>query len=437
MTIRITRSSIDKIKLTLYVFIAVFQPPFLPVSLIYVTGVINFFLLLMYDKHDVAEISINSGIRRFEKLIFGLFLYTLIVSFIDFAFVENQDLLGSRVRTINQLVVLTLIEISSVIVVIKMTKKYSFSMDDVLESLIYAALIQGLCGVAAYLVPSIRSAFVRFGDQALYSNMWVWERRGYGFSSTLIDTFGYGMGLLGGITLFYRKKTVLFRAVTFALICFSVLVNARTGIVILGIAILIEFAITAKGALQAVIRIAGTIIAVYLAVNYLIPVVLDYGLRSENVTFNWAAKGIEEFYLTLFSSGNRSLSGKTFVSHLNIFPSNFITLIFGSGHTIYDTASTLGFRTDVGFINAIWAYGILGTAIYEIAFAYLFYKAFKGSDVVIKKIILLLAISYYVLQVKAILIGYNPGVMVTYFIVFATMYFNNHSEFAVEALSQK
>ena len=108
--------------------------------------------------------------------------------------------------------------------------------------LVKAGVAQGFCAVLAFLIPPIRQLFVMFGDQELFTNDYFLETRGYGFSMTLIDTFGYGMGLIGGYILLFKwsnmKKWEMITALL--LIMFTVAVNARTGILVLLIAAAID-----------------------------------------------------------------------------------------------------------------------------------------------------------------------------------------------------
>lgn len=429
--LKIKSKSTEKIKLILFSFVAIFQPPFFPVSLIYIVGILDVLLLVINGRKKSIRVFKESGMQKLYFFLLLIFFYMLFISIGNILFMEKVSLFSNRLRCINQLLVLTIIEFLSIVYILVRTEKYNFSIDEVLEIIIWAGLLQGICAVLAYNVPIIRSLFVKFGDSNLFSNAYVWERRGYGFAMTLIDTFGYGMGLLGGYALFSIKKKPILKIVSIALITFSILMNARTGFIVLMFAILIEMFISTERKKLVIFKIIIAIIVLYISIIYVLPNILAYGMKSSNLTFSWVATDMNELYNDIFNHSSNSFSDSSYISATDVFPTNIFELIFGSGHSIYDTTQQLGFRTDVGYINNLWTYGVVGTVIIEIYFGLLFFRAYKVANNEYKKIILLNAIAYYVVQVKAILIGYNPGVFLTYLTTFVILFYSKKNTFAI------
>ena len=116
------------------------------------------------------------------------------------------------------------------------------------------------------------------------------------------------------------------------------------------------------------------------------------------------------------------MSDAAVLSSFSYCPDSIFTMLFGSGHNVYGISQIIGFHSDVGFINYLWEFGIFGTLIMFIALAKVYVKGFKitvGSD---KFLIIFLMISYVIVLFKAILIGYNPGVVVNYLLCFSMIY---------------
>ena len=101
-------SVIKDFKLVLYLFLAIFQPPFLPINFIYILGLITFFLL---SKEDVKTyknyILLESKIKNIYRFFIGIFVYFLFINVIDIIFIDARDLTATRLRCFNQLMVLS------------------------------------------------------------------------------------------------------------------------------------------------------------------------------------------------------------------------------------------------------------------------------------------------------------------------------------------
>ena len=114
----------------------------------------------------------------------------------------------------------------------------------------------------------------------------------------------------------------------------------------------------------------------------------------------------------------------TFLSNFVEFPENTFEYFFGSGHYVYDTKKELGFRTDIGYFNMFWEFGILGSAYILFYFLKLLGRPiFFFRDKTVKFIAVLNLVAYAFLMMKAILLGYNPGVFINYLVTFSLYYY--------------
>lgn len=421
------RKNIKKIGLVIYMFLAIFEPPILPVPFIYILGIYTIvFFVLKYKTIIPLSIPKKSGVLSLTKSFSIILFYLLFVNIIDVFFIEHANLTANRFRCINQLVVLTFIQFLEIWYIFLCSDELNYQLSDIFKILTIVGAMQGVCAFIAYNVPSIRRLFVRFGDQTLFNNAYFIERRGYGFSMTLIDTFGYGMGLIAGYILLQKwtdKK--IGRIIALSLTLFAIFVNARTGIVIFGISVILKV-LQGKNKFKQFLKLVIAVPSAYYVIYYLLPVILKRGVKSANITIKWVFTDLQELYTALIvgSSSNASLSNASFFSNFGNLPKNIFEFVFGSGHSIYDTTKVLGFRTDVGYINLWWEFGFMGLAIILLIMLTLMMKALRyADDIYIKSIVVLNIISYFIVQFKAILIGYNPGVFINYLVLFAVQYY--------------
>jgi hypothetical protein len=199
-------NKIKKIWLVLYTFLAIFHPPFLPVSLIYVLGVVTIFIMLLKTRGIIPlEIFKKSSMLWMYKIFLILFLYLIIISIIDFFIFEASGLLIIRLKTINQLMILTGIQFINIWYIIILSNELNYEFDELLRTVVYAGILQSICAILAYLFPPARNMFLHFGSD-IYSTAYVLSRRAYGFSLILLDVFGYGMGLIAGYSLLINNS---------------------------------------------------------------------------------------------------------------------------------------------------------------------------------------------------------------------------------------
>jgi len=413
-------------------FLAIFEPPILPISFIYILGLFTAVLLLTKYRKSISLLIVNkSGIANISKFIFGAFCYLSVVGLIDTIFIEPADLMLNRLRCINQLVILSFIQFLAIWYIFRLADELGYRIKDIFRTIFIAGALQGICALAAYIVPDIRKIFIRFGDATLFNNAYFIERRGYGFSMTLIDTFGYGMGLMAGYLLLLKWESYkLWRIIGLALMLFAIAVNARTGIIIFAIAVVLKV-LQGGNKIKQMGKIVVAIPIMYVFTFQSLPKLLSFGEKSTNITIKWIATDMQELYSILFCGNDlgNSLTEASFFSNFGNLPQRLFEFIWGSGHSIYDTTSQLGFRTDVGYINLWWEFGLLGLLVLLLViFVWMAKPLTFNIDVDMRSLLILNLASYFMVLFKAILIGYNPGVFVTYLCVSAIYYYADRNK---------
>ena len=407
-------------------FVFIFQPPFFPVPLIYLIGPIVIIKILKEKRSkNLRTIAKYSNLYKMTRFFLVMTLYVIVINALDIIIVGDKGVFLTRLRSLNQVCFLTLSEFACICYLLLKFNKYHYSFDDAMGIIIKAAVVQGFCAILAFLLPPIREIFMMFGDRTLYSNTFFLERRGYGFSMILIDTFGYGMGLMAGYVILYKWKRGFDKYLFFSLllILFTIVVNARTGILVFLIAISVKvlYCNNMTTFFNKFLPVSICIVLIYL----FLPKLLEFGVKSENNTISWvSASFMSILEYAKDGSSSDSIEDFAFLSTFINLPSNPFELVFGAGHHVYDTEATMGFRTDIGYFNMFWELGIFGSFVMlGTMFLFMIKPFFISKNISIKQIALFNTISYFLVQMKAILIGYNPGVFVNYLVAFTLYYY--------------
>lgn len=236
--------------------------------------------------------------------------------------------------------------------------------------------------------------------------------RAYGLAQGLNFDYGVIQGLIFGIGLFNLKSNrwyILF--IPFVII--SILINARTGFIVVILAI-VSYFISNKSykSLLAGFLIFSLLGLTYKSLKDLIP----------TDTYLW----IEEFFLELgdavFGTNNAQYNTNETLREMLIWPNDIQSWIFGTGHSLFRVKS--GAHSDVGYINQL-AYGGL---IYVSLLYYMSYLFIKKSKFYIpKNLFLFLLISVMLVNIKGGALGNNGGIFkVIAIFSFAVFYKSNN-----------
>lgn len=414
----------ESFTIVIFLFLFVFQPPLLPVSLIYLLGPV-FLIGVLKKKNSCVAVLRQSQIQQMSRFFLIMTGYLVFVNCIDIIIDGTKQVTGTRLRCLNQLFFLTIFQFSFITYLLKKYKENNYGFEDSLNLLVKIGLLQGICAVVAFLIPPVRSLFLIFGDQALSSNEFFMERRGYGFSMTLIDTFGYGLGLIAGYILLYKWKrgNNLYLVISLLFILFAIAVNARTGILVFFVAIALQLLYGASIG-KFLLRLFMFGIVVIVVIKFL-PPILEKGTTSDSPTISWISLSFYSIFEVFGSnSSNVDIEDLDFLSSFVKMPTNPLEFIFGAGHYVYDTKQVLGFRTDIGYLNLFWEFGVVGSFIMlTMMFCFMIKPFFITKNNSLKKIAMFNTIVYFMLLMKAILIGFNPGVFVNYLVTFSLYYY--------------
>lgn len=419
MILKLRRSSLENIKWSIFIFIIIFAPPFMPYPHLALAVMSGLLLLSKYGTSWRKVLGLCS-MKGWLMNILAFAMYIMIVPLSVSLFCDDIVDGSHYLTIINRFGVLLFVVVPCV--GLFLCGLYRKGLDErfFIETIIYAGMIEGCCAILAFLSPRLKGFFIslmqRFVGYGLYENTWYLTVRAYGFSRNLLDLFGLGIALIAGIAFFYgvaeKRKFIIYSLVIAA----ATFLNSRTGLIIYLIAIvysLIYLAMT--GHKRVMFKALVSIGIMFMGVYYIFKMI-----KLNSYTYNWLNTGINS---VLYFFRNKTFQGGSSDSMMNLFvnqswqlPRGFRAII-GTGHTLYQAKGYA--HSDVGYINDIWLAGIIGCIfLYGFIFMNCIYIVKNSNYIVFKFVSIYLLIATMVFNIKGTVLGYNPGAVVIFLLMF-------------------
>lgn len=425
---KIRKSSFSEIGFILYLFCFIFAPPIIPkINLIFIVFAYTILQLIKREGRLINSILFESGIKKYCYFMFFAFTYIVFVMWIG---VHVQDVGGiNYIKTFYRFLLLIPVTVTCVLYIIIRMKELKYDFYDFLHAIIKAGSIQAIISILMFLSPSIKQVlvdimFANTGD-SLTQNLWVYQRRLYAFSNSVLDSFGYGTGIIAVLPFFLAIKKRIIYLIYVPMLLVVPLLNSRTGLIVFFIGV-----ITVIPLYLFKIKFIKLFKTVFVAGVLLFFLNIGYKIMQEvnPLTTIWIENGISSF-LSLFGIDNGTVDIGYTESTNNLFSASFwyvpnnIGLIFGTGHNVYQAN---GFdHSDVGYINDIWLGGLVGLfLLYFPLFILLIKTALKETQKEIKYLLFFLFFAFIATNVKGYMINYNVGMAITLSISFAAVYFS-------------
>ena len=305
-------------------------------------------------------------------------------------------------------------QISVSLFILRKAEEKAFTKKDIIAFFIVVGTWQSIIGIMCYVVPSIKSTLnsimIRNSSEdfatVVQANSY---RRNYGFASTLFDIFGFTMSVLSVMAFnraFTKKSGKNY--VYFILITIVAVLNARTSIVLIGAGVLlcmIAADIRKKDAMI-LLKKGGIILAVVICGIIMLRIME----KSSSATAAWLSEGVNQ--IKSFFQGDKTGIFETMGGEFIFFPDSIISTIFG---TALSPMELLDRNTDMGYIQSIWRYGIIGSIInysFLIALCRCAYK--RKADNEEGMLVILMGVLIFVYQLKLNTWGYSMAGVVYY-----------------------
>lgn len=435
MKIKIKKSMFEEMYIIFFVFVLVFAPPILPKTNLILAAICMMLLLTKY-KRNFSRVLYKSGEIHWIITIIVFVGYALTTILINSLVFDDMVQLGHYTALFNRFLVLTVTLVACTTYFICYTEKKAMDVKKYITYVVRAGLIQAIFVYASLLIDPIHDFFLYFlrlfGDSTLYENTWYVTIRSFGFAGTLVDTFGFGMGLIAGIALFYgvfyEKKYILYSL----LIALAGTLDARTTLIIylVSIVIVIIYFIL-NGKVGFVFKCGIALVLALVILNQVMPILQEVNID----TYNWLNAGIKSVQQLLEGDETSDSMAKLFSEKMWQIPESF-QLIFGSGHSLYGARGYA--HSDVGYINDLWFVGIVGMLFLYGSIGILIIKGYRRcQSILLKMCMIFFAGATLVFNIKGSAIGYNPGTAVLFSIIFMMNYFGEQKRKDVDSVCCK
>jgi len=405
------KQGLNKYAFCFLVFCAIFAPPFFKFNIMYI---LCLFMGLKLLKNKKFQFCIDN--KTYLLTYICISFYAIVVVLFN-ELREPNIFFMNRMEFIYQFFCLIPCQFLMAIYFWSEIKQSKNQYMDMKKIIFGACDIEGVLVIISYLVPIVRQIFLNImlknSGNTRYSDQEFISYRAYGFADTLLDTFGYGMGLVVGLGILSKKKTKL-EIITILLCSFSIIVNSRTGLAIVLVAIGIKIcSVLFEKKMKINMKAIGIVCVLIVGIYFIV----SSGYIS-SVTLSWIVAGFEsvlDFVLKKNSNYTLgSMKNSMFSKDFWTLPDSFCGKLLGTGHSCFGTYRINGVASDVGYVNYIWIMGIAGTLVLLIFIACLFIHKIKNRKDKYEKIdLIFLMTSFFVMFIKGNIITYSAGTFIT------------------------
>lgn len=401
----------SKIILIIYTFLLLFAPPiFKNINLLLVLFCFSFISIAVKYRNDLISLIKNKKFLKPLKLLVLYFFWYFIIIILNILFTQKIYLYNYIINIYSMTLVVPCLFVCCLHMYFY-SKKENIQIDEIIEITIYAGLIQAIIAIAIFLFPPAKEFLIdimyRNTGDSLYLNKWAVQRRFFGFANNMLDSFGYGTGIIATLPLFhslkYGKKWIL----TVPLLLIVPLLNSRTGLVVFAIGFVCWLIYLFKTRqVKNYLKLSGIVALIGIVVILII-------MKFSPKTIDWITRDFLSFFTNVSGTSDRLFSRDFWR-----LPS-FINLIFGSGYNVAlfgGLTEIIGFSSDVGYINEIWKTGIIGLLLLLMTFLSVLSIIYTNSDKKNKYLIIFIFIATLVSHIKFYTFSYNPGVVIIIFL---------------------
>ena len=405
----------EHIFLIFYLFIFLYAPPVLvDFNIVFILFLFSIVQIIRRYKNELKLILSDVTVKKFFLGILVYSLYFFVILLVNFLFFQKVNLMSYFTVIYSYFLFFPITLVCCLYVICYCIEK-NFDVEILIQDFIIACLFQAIICILSLISRDFKETLLEImyihTKNDLLTRPWLNHRRFFGLSRNLLDLFGLGTGIIGGITILQirkHNKYIFFIPFIFIL----TFLNAKTGIIIILISLMIF--VMNENNRQLIVKFIKKYLFILLFLIFGLIMFL-YILSPE--TFSWI---INDFLSFLPNSNNEGIGSLLFSQSFWTFPSNIFEIILGTGHNIF---AVEGFpHSDVGYVNEIWKTGILGFVVLYGNIVYLFIKLIKSKVYIYKYLGLFFLFSFFLFMIKGQVIGYNPATPVIFTIALYICY---------------
>lgn len=385
------------------IFFVVFNPPIVSGFSFTKASVVGSTVIIVLNMRYIKSIFSSSRVKGLMGSFFVFYLYYSFICVINLFSDYNLLIEIAFVETSVNYLSFFLVTFAIVVWVIRR----GMTINDLCRIFVLAALIQSIIAVMCLLSPSIKTLLNGMmilntdSEKIMRSVEYDYAHRNYGFASTLYDIFGFTMAVFGIIAIklgLNGRRLYFIIGFLFAMVSG---INARSGFMIfmIGFVAMMLGKKSKRGYGKRLLFLTLIIIFVMLLFFWIMN-----NTYSEQAL--WLSEGLRE--IQSMSNGKSEGYFDILWNEFVFFPEGF-SLLFGTG-TIPDLLVKK--HSDVGYIQNIWQFGIIGSILLYIFFYKLLKEAYRflswPDSTMIRCFILMIS----VYMIKLTCLGYSMASIV-------------------------
>jgi hypothetical protein len=265
------------------------------------------------------------------------------------------------------------------------------------KSLSYVAVVASVISALAFAIPEL-SLYLKFTLQKYDEFLLRYQsHRGFGLSDELLFSFTLVQAIIL-LIIIYTEKSILFKIISFLFITFSIILNARIGLIFL---FFLPFFLLRKNVL-----FNSTLALILFLLLFKYTNIYDFLEESIGVPLEFASS----FFLEagdLFGTAktdNETAFDSLFGSML-VFPTEWYEVIFGTGKNIFFSNDNY---SDIGYLMILNFGGILYFSLF-ILFTFFFFKRLFISNDNYPLISYILLFVFLIANIKGLFFAPKPG----------------------------
>lgn len=408
--------------IVIFLFIIIYNPPVVKgLSFTMVFSIISFIYIVLNINYLLYILS-NRTLKKFLSLMALFLIYYFIEAIINSLSTNiGLSIMSDWGAFFVQCIAGVFVSLSIVLYFLK----NNYTLNYLLKCLIYVALLQCFFVFASLVSPSIKNSLVNLMLNDVSANKkWVFQYesgfRNFGFASSLYDIFGYTTSILALVSLDLAIKGEKRFYAYFILIAFSGILNARTTIVLIAIGAIVMFFMRNES------NGNSTVFRIFFFVALLIFVLVFFISNDVDITnqnYEWLVSGIDEIK-DLFVSGKKTGYFDVLFNRFLFFPDNILSIILGSGDT---PMILIDKNSDVGYIQSIWRFGIIGSLLIYGAYCG-FFRSIRRIKQSYSALVIANNIIFFLYQIKLNSLGYSQAGIVLFAICFSMLVLRDNKE---------
>lgn len=413
---------------SIILFLVVYNPPIYAGISFSILAVLFSILIIISNRKILHKILSNRSIRSLLRLFLFFSIYFFIVALLNFFITANDN----TIQSINDFLVsyVSFFLVTFAIVIWAIKKNISF--DQLCKLYLEAGIIQIILVFLCLTSPSIKTIFnemtVSNTNSEKISMGYEFESayRNFGFASTLYDIFGFAMAVLGIMSMAQALKGKKYYYIVSLAFAIAASINARSAFIIYIAGFMVMILAPKDGKIRAGMIMRATLLLsiVFVGVYFLFSWILK-DTSSEQLL--WLASAITE---TQSLSGGQSEGFYDALFNRFIFFPDGLSLIFGTGMPPH---LAINKNSDMGYIQNIWQFGIVGSIMIYAFYIRLFKNAIKKLEWPDKTMLKTILIMMAIYLVKLTCFGYSQAsVIFGPICILATYYGSNNRSIALK-----